>query len=263
MTTNIETEHSDLDELVTIVESGAVKNGEITADEVIDRLTKDARSWRQGLRVNTSKLPEKLPAPAVNPFNAKNSNILNFALIAFAGMAFCVFITFLGELSELKYLIPATNVFASTIGLIPRPLIIVLMAVIAPLISEFLFRKFIFGALRRHTRFSIAAVVAALISGTVSGVLFDNIRSMPVQFVYAFCAGFFAAFVYEHTKSIWAAVIFHVFANAADIITSNIPDFPFDRNTAMIVMAISGVAAIYAFAALTFRLEEPFKMKAI
>jgi membrane protease YdiL (CAAX protease family) len=250
-------ERDDLDTLAEIVASGALSSGEISETEVINRLTINARSWRQGLRFEKPAEKTAAPLPSVCPFDSKNfkANILTFLLIAFAGVCFCVFVTFGGELSKLRRILPASLSVNNTSHLFQNPLLYYLTAVVSPFLSELFFRKFLFGFIRKHTRFAFASLISAFINAALSAFFFDNFRGMAVQFIYAFCAAFFCAFVFEHTKNIWAPIIFHFFTNTAGMVIAGFFAPPIDPNIATIIMAVSGVAAIYTFAALTLRME--------
>lgn len=84
------------------------------------------------------------------------------------------------------------------------------IAVAAPVLEEFLYRGLIFKRLRNYLK----PVSSMLISAFVFGVMHGN----AVQFVYAFILGIFMAFVYEKFKTIWASVIFHAGANLTSLV---------------------------------------------
>jgi membrane protease YdiL (CAAX protease family) len=246
-------ENNDLDALAEIVASGALNSGEISETEVINRLTKDARSWRQGSR-DISPLETKA-APRVRSFDVKNANILTFLLIAFAGVCFCVFVTFGGELSRLRQILPASLNMNNAASLLKNPLLYYITAFISPFVGELFFRKLIFLSIRKHTRFAFSALISACANAIFSSFFFDNLRGMAVQFIFAFCAALFCAFLLEHTKTLWAPIIFHFFTNTAGLVIAGLIAPPIDPNTATIIMALSGVSAIYTFAALTSRIR--------
>ncbi|MDR0904222.1 MAG: CPBP family intramembrane metalloprotease [Ruminococcus sp.] len=266
---SLKSDVNDLDTLAEIVASGAVSSGEISETEVIDRLTKDARNWRQGRlpgiaaprksdNRSLSPFPENnanSELPSVCPFSNNNANIVTFLLIAFAGISFCLFFTFSSRVTNLSGIYRAFSLLYNNI--LPSPIIFIFILLAAPFITETIFRKILFGTFRQQAGFALSAVLSSFISGVLFAVFCDNIPGIPVQFLYAFCGGFFCAFVYEHTKNLWASIIFHFFANAADVFAVNLG--PLAQNIEMVIMALAGVAAVFTFAALTFRLDGSLK----
>ncbi|MDR0986150.1 MAG: CPBP family intramembrane metalloprotease [Ruminococcus sp.] len=241
--------NEDIDTLAEIVASGAINSGEISESEVIDRLTKDARNWRHGRSLST---PHEAPnaLPSVCPFDKINSkaNMINLLFIAFAGITFAVFFMLAGKLVTKNDLFQIEKPFSS-------PLMLYIAVIIAPILSELVFRKLLFTLFRKHVGFATAAFFTAYLNALFSSLFFDSISGMFLQFVYAFCAAFFCAYVFEHTKNVWASVVFHFFTNITGVI--GIDFLPPDLAT--VVMSLSGVAAIYTVSALTFRLVIPSK----
>ena len=86
----------------------------------------------------------------------------------------------------------------------------------APLLEELLFRGLIYKRLRTLCKPFVAAIISSLAFGITHGNL--------VQFVYAFLAGMFLAYVYEKYKNIWAPIIFHVCANAVSMLGTDVID---------------------------------------
>jgi len=79
-----------------------------------------------------------------------------------------------------------------------------------------LFRGLIYKRLRTLCKPFVAAIISSLAFGITHGNL--------VQFVYAFLAGMFLAYVYEKYKNIWAPIIFHVCANAVSMLGTDVID---------------------------------------
>ena len=97
-------------------------------------------------------------------------------------------------------------------------LTILVSAVLAPVVEEFLFRGLVYRRLRKHA----APVVCALVSSLLFGLVHGNL----VQFVYAFLVGMLICWVYEKFKTIWAPILFHAGANLiAVILTEFVPAF--------------------------------------
>lgn len=84
------------------------------------------------------------------------------------------------------------------------------IAVAAPVAEELLYRGLIFKRLRTYLK----PVPSMLISAFVFGIMHGN----AVQFVYAFILGIFMAFVYEKFKTVYASIIFHAGANLTSLV---------------------------------------------
>lgn len=90
---------------------------------------------------------------------------------------------------------------------------IILMAVLPPLVEEFIFRGLFYHSYRRN-----GVVGAALVSGLIFGAAHMNIN----QFCYAFLIGVVFALLVEATGSIWASVITHFAINTFSITVTKI-----------------------------------------
>ncbi|MCA9522113.1 MAG: CPBP family intramembrane metalloprotease [Myxococcales bacterium] len=84
------------------------------------------------------------------------------------------------------------------------------VAVLAPIYEEFFFRYLIFGTLRKHVDFPVAAVTSAMIFGLAHG--------LPLLIPVTGLLGVVMAWVYERTRSIWGPVIFHVCWNGVNLL---------------------------------------------
>lgn len=84
------------------------------------------------------------------------------------------------------------------------------IAVLAPMYEEFFFRYLIFGTLRKHVDFPVAAVTSAMVFGLAHG--------MPLLIPVTALLGVVMAWVYERTGSIWAAILFHVSWNGVNLV---------------------------------------------
>ena len=98
----------------------------------------------------------------------------------------------------------------SSEGLMAYPYIIqvILMAVIPPLVEEFVFRGLFYGTYRKY-----GILKAAVMSGLVFGVFHLNIN----QFAYAFVIGVVFSYMVEATGSIWSSVFGHFAVNTYSI----------------------------------------------
>lgn len=99
---------------------------------------------------------------------------------------------------------------SSTTSLITYPFLmqIILMAVIPPLVEEFVFRGIFFSTYRKA-----GMLGAAILSGIIFGCFHLNIN----QAAYAFVIGVVFAFMVEATGSIWSSVIAHFAINTYSI----------------------------------------------
>ena len=100
-------------------------------------------------------------------------------------------------------------------GLLEYPYIaqLILIAVIPPLVEEFIFRGLFFGTYRK-----CGVLRAALMSGLVFGMFHLNIN----QFAYALVSGVIFAYMVEATGSIWSSVIGHFVVNSYSITINQI-----------------------------------------
>lgn len=85
---------------------------------------------------------------------------------------------------------------------------VILMAVIPPLVEEFVFRGLFYGTYRKYN-----VPRAAVMSGLIFGIFHLNIN----QFAYAFVIGIIFAYMVEATGSVWASVCAHFAVNTYSI----------------------------------------------
>ena len=102
----------------------------------------------------------------------------------------------------------------------------------APIAEELVFRGMVFRTLRKGFPFAVAALL--------SGICFGIYHMNWVQGVYASCLGVVLAFVYERTRSILGAVLFHMFFNCSSYLLELFGDVL----VYLIAMAVSVVAFI-------------------
>lgn len=98
----------------------------------------------------------------------------------------------------------------SSEGLMAYPYIVqvILMAVVPPLVEEFVFRGLFYGTYRKQ-----GILKAAVMSGLVFGAFHLNIN----QFAYAFVIGIIFSYMVEATGSIWTSVFGHFAVNTYSI----------------------------------------------
>lgn len=113
-------------------------------------------------------------------------------------------------LNSLTMLFSKNYLNTSVQGMMEYPYIvqIILVAVIPPLVEEFVFRGMFYGTYRK-----CGILKAALVSGVVFGIFHMNIN----QFAYAFVVGIVLAYMVEATGSIWASVCAHFAVNTYSI----------------------------------------------
>jgi len=93
---------------------------------------------------------------------------------------------------------------------------------LAPFVEEFVFRGLIMTKLRKHT-----SVVTSIL---ISALLFALIHIMAggvVTMIHAFLGGIIFALAYEKTKSLYVAIVAHIFGNVGGYIptlTNLLPD---------------------------------------
>lgn len=78
-------------------------------------------------------------------------------------------------------------------------------AVIAPVVEELFFRGFVFAGLRGRYHWQPAAALSA--------ALFALLHLTPTAFLPIFVLGFIFAWLYQHSGSIWPAILMHMLTN--------------------------------------------------
>lgn len=137
----------------------------------------------------------------------KRIGIVDALLSLVAGYCMVPMVLFISNVT----MIFSTNYLeSSTTSLITYPFLmqIILMAVIPPLVEEFVFRGIFFSTYRKAGMFG-----AAILSGIIFGCFHLNIN----QAAYAFVIGVVFAFMVEATGSIWSSVIAHFAINTYSI----------------------------------------------
>ncbi|CAM3296470.1 CPBP family intramembrane glutamic endopeptidase [Filibacter tadaridae] len=90
------------------------------------------------------------------------------------------------------------------------PIVIISMVIFAPFLEEIIFRRVIFGGIYMKTNVWIAAIVSALIFAAVHNEFQHILMYMAPAFVFAY--------VYYHTKRLWAPMISHMLMNGFVVI---------------------------------------------
>ncbi|MCG7346124.1 CPBP family intramembrane metalloprotease [Sporosarcina sp. ACRSL] len=85
------------------------------------------------------------------------------------------------------------------------PIIIISIVIFAPLLEEIVFRRVLFGGLYTKSNFWVAAILSGVIFAVVHGELEHTLIYMAPGLVFAF--------LYYHTKRIWAPMIAHFMMN--------------------------------------------------
>ena len=91
------------------------------------------------------------------------------------------------------------------------PIFLVLIAVIGPILEEYIFRKVIFGELYNILKGN--KLVKFLIASIVSSILFSVAHGDPSFFIIYFGMGMIFSAFYVYTKRIWVPILIHVFQN--------------------------------------------------
>ncbi|GER67780.1 putative membrane peptidase YdiL [Weizmannia acidilactici] len=134
------------------------------------------------------------------------------ALWAVYGVFLCFFAQIVAAKIESLFGIPqSSNNTQQIMVLIERfPLVILISSIAGPILEEIVFRKIIFGTLRR--RFSF------IVSGVVSSVIFGLAHTeISHLFLYSLL-GLTLAFLYEKTKRITVSMFAHVSMNTIVVV---------------------------------------------
>lgn len=147
-------------------------------------------------RINIYKC---IPYRKIKPLDALLSILLGYMLIPVV-----LFINTVTMMFSTNYM----NNTVSDLTSYPFVVQVLLMAVIPPMVEEFIFRGIIYHSYRRN-----GIMGAAVLSGLLFGVAHLNIN----QFCYAFVIGIVFALLVEATGSIWSAVLAHFAFNTYSI----------------------------------------------
>lgn len=122
----------------------------------------------------------------------------------------------------------------------PPVLLLSLTLVIAPLAEEAVYRGVLYPLLRRKLPIGICAATSALVFGYMHGNF--------VQMAVAIPLGFFAALLYEQTRSLWAPVIMHALFNLMATVTPVAVLAALAQNTLIVaVLQVAAAAALWGF----------------
>lgn len=114
---------------------------------------------------------------------------------------------------------------------------IISVAVVAPIVEEFIFRGLIMNRLSRVMPGWLAVVLSAAVFGVCHG--------HPVWFAYAFALGGFFGFIDLRTGSIWPSILGHVAFNAIGQIVTFVPET--EEGTELLIvlgtLLVVGIAA--------------------
>ncbi|MBF8417290.1 CPBP family intramembrane metalloprotease [Heyndrickxia coagulans] len=134
------------------------------------------------------------------------------AIWAISGVFLCFFAQTAAAIIESLFGVPAaSNNTQQIMALIERfPLVILISSIAGPILEEIVFRKIIFGTLRR--RFSF------LLSGIVSSVIFGLAHTEPSHLFLYSLLGLTLAYLYEKTNRITVSMFAHVSMNTIVVV---------------------------------------------
>ena len=140
----------------------------------------------------------------------KNKWIIPFLIIGSSA-------SILGIVAPIVMWIPIPEFLRNTVlstGIQTTFLTFFIIAIVAPIFEELIFRGIILdGLLKRYT--PITAIV-------VSSILFGIVHLNPWQFITGLAIGFFSGWVYYKTRSVLPSIIIHVSSNASVFLMSYI-----------------------------------------
>lgn len=97
------------------------------------------------------------------------------------------------------------------------PIMILVIAIIAPILEEFVFRRVVFGSIVQFQNFWVSAIISAIIFAAIH---FDFTHII----LYTIC-GLIFAFLYYKTKRLLTSIIAHVLLNSFVVNAENIQNF--------------------------------------
>lgn len=125
---------------------------------------------------------------------------ISYTLMYFANLFGLFLNSMLGKLTGQG----AVNPILDVVEAIPPALQVVIVAILAPIWEELLFRKFLLDRIAGY-----GEVLAMLLSGFMFGLYHGNLA----QFTYATAIGCFFAFIYLRTGKIYITIILHMIIN--------------------------------------------------
>ncbi len=100
-------------------------------------------------------------------------------------------------------------------------LLFVFTAIVAPIVEEMIFRYYLFGTLRKKTKFIVALLISTLAfalihftASALSGTLLEDLKSLPQYVVPALALGY----CYYRSDSIVTPIVAHMSYNAFNIL---------------------------------------------
>ena len=163
-----------------------------------------------GYKKTKRKLNEVFKFNAVSPFLWVTATLLTIGLL--------IVLSALDNLLSLVLPMPEwlDQIFESMMVEQPLVISIIHVGVLAAFTEELLFRGLILDGLNRNYSKRKAIIVSAL--------LFGFMHMNPWQFVPAFIAGLFLAWICIETKSIWLCIFIHFLNNTLEIVLSRYGD---------------------------------------
>jgi membrane protease YdiL (CAAX protease family) len=153
------------------------------------------------MKINVVKC---MPYRLLKPVDALLALLFGYALIPFVN-----WINIITQLFATNYLQESQSELMSY----PVLTQLLLVAVIPPLVEEFMFRGLFYHSYRKN-----GILGAALVSGFIFGIFHLNLN----QFCYAFVIGIIFALLVEATGSMMASIIAHFAINSYSIVLQNI-----------------------------------------
>ena len=94
---------------------------------------------------------------------------------------------------------------------------IISSVILAPILEELVFRRFVFKRMRENVNYITATVLSSLIFGVVHGNM--------VQAVFAFIIGIILCYVYEKFNNLIVPIFLHAVVNATSVVVAYAPVF--------------------------------------
>ncbi|GAA4073466.1 type II CAAX endopeptidase family protein [Amphibacillus indicireducens] len=148
------------------------------------------------------------------PFNDRNfaSPVMTFVWIVIGffmaifgqALANIIYASIFGELEQSQNTVEIMQIARA------YPIFIIVVAIVGPILEEFIFRKIIFGEIFKRSNFWIAGII----SGLIFAVVHNDFTHLHIYFVMSFVF----AFVYVKSKRIIVPVMAHVLMNTFVVI---------------------------------------------
>ena len=175
-------------------------------------------------------------------------SIKNIGIVVMLGITLNILVSYVIYVFDLDRLSPGhAELMELLLGNSTFIITLLAMGIFGPILEEVIFRGIIYKELKKIANYWVAMILQALIFGVIHGNL--------LQGTYAFILGIIMAVIYDKSKSLVSAIIFHIAFNSASVIMY----FAFSEAflESMTIPLVIGSAVIAAVSSVVFYNSDP------